>query len=225
MGADTEVEKKAAAVMAADLVKDNMTIGLGTGSTVYYFIEELERRIKAGLKVACVPTSEASRKLAEKAGIGVIESFDRELDLDVDGADEADSSGNLIKGGGGALTREKIVAASSRKVCIIIDSAKYHPEGLGKFRIPVEVITFMMNSTARRLEKIGGKVSARDEGRFRTDNGNAILDCDFGILTDPALTEKSIKMIPGVVEVGIFHGMTDIIIMGSGDKAKILFQK
>ena len=220
-----DIEKRAAAMKAAELVEDHMIIGLGTGSTVYYFIKELEARIRNGLHLSCIPTSEASRDLAEKSGIKVLKSIDRELDLDVDGADEVDSMGNLIKGGGGALTREKIVAASSRKVCIIIDSAKYHPEGLGKFKIPVEVLPFMVESTIMRIEKIGGKVFLRGNGDFRTDNGNPILDCDFGIIHDPGETERKLKMIPGVLEVGIFHSMADLVLMGVGNSAKTLFQK
>ncbi|MCL4341336.1 MAG: ribose-5-phosphate isomerase RpiA [Candidatus Thermoplasmatota archaeon] len=220
-----EIEKKAAALRAADLIEDHMIIGLGTGSTVHYFIEELETRIKNGLQISCIPTSEESRKLAEKAGMKVLKSVKEELDLDVDGADEVDSKGNLIKGGGGALTREKIVAASSRKVCIIIDSSKYHPEGLGKFRIPVEVLPFMLESTIKRIEQLGGKVYPRENGDYRTDNGNSVLDCDFGIIQDPGKTETKLKMIPGVFEVGIFHSLADIVIMGTGNSTKTIFQK
>lgn len=225
MSERVEMEKRAAALKAADLVEEDMIIGLGTGSTVHYFIEELGVRIKGGLHVSCIPTSDSSAKLAEKAGIKVLKSVNGKLDLDVDGADEVDNRGNLIKGGGGALTREKIVAASSKKVCIIIDSSKYHPEGLGKFKIPVEVLPFMPESTMKRIEQIGGKVYPREKGDYRTDNGNSVFDCDFGIIHDPGRIETKLKMIPGVFEVGIFHSMADLVIMGTGNSTKTIFQK
>ena len=221
-----ESEKKSAALASIKFVRDGMLLGLGTGSTVKFLIEELGNIIKEkGWHISCVPTSKASENLAREKGIEIVEKPDRKLDLDIDGADEADSYGNLIKGGGGALTREKIVAVNSRKVCIIIDHSKYCPDGLGKFRLPVEVLPFMSNSTAENIKSMGASVAFRDGGKFVTDNGNLILDCDFGIIKEPQNLEIKLKAVPGVVEVGLFCGIADLIIMGTGSGTREIFRK
>ncbi len=221
-----EEEKRSAAIASSKLLKDGMLLGLGTGSTVKFLIEEIGNLInEKGWSISCVPTSRSSEKLAREKGIEIVENPDRKLDLDIDGADEADSYGNLIKGGGGALTREKIVAVNSRKVCIIIDHSKYCPDGLGKFRLPVEVLPFMSNSTAENIKSMGATVEFRDSGKFVTDNGNLILDCDFGIIKEPQNLEIKLKAVPGVVEVGLFCGIADLIIMGTGSGTREIFRK
>lgn len=220
-----EMEKRNAALASVRLLEDGMLVGLGTGSTVKYVIEELGRKVKEGWNISCVPTSISSENLAMEKGIEIIHNPGRKIDLDIDGADEVDSKGNLIKGGGGALTREKIVAFNSRKFCVIIDSSKYHPEGLGRFKLPVEVLPFMAESTAEAIASKGARVSFRGEGKFITDNGNKVLDCDFGIIKEPEKLEKKLKMIPGVVEVGLFCSMADIIIMGNSEDSEVVFRK
>ena len=221
-----EEEKRSAAIASSKLLKDGMLLGLGTGSTVKFLIEEIGNLInEKGWSISCVPTSRSSEKLAREKGIEIVENPDRKLDLDIDGADEADSYGNLIKGGGGALTREKIVAVNSRKVCIIIDHSKYCPDGLGKFRLPVEVLPFMSYATAENIKSMGATVEFRDSGKFVTDNGNLILDCDFGIIKEPQNLEIKLKAVPGVVEVGLFCGIADLIIMGTGSGTREIFRK
>lgn len=209
--------KKDAALEAARLVRDGMVIGIGTGSTVRYFIDALADLVKAGVRLKGVPTSRESAEKAREAGIEVDETFTGQIDLDVDGADEIDENGNLIKGGGGALLREKIVAYNSRNVCIIADSSKLKPRGLGEFRVPVEVIPYLSQMTRKQVEKLGGICIFRGNGSYVSDNGNQIMDCDFGIIKSPSDLENRIKMIPGVVEVGIFTGLATIsIIAGEG---------
>ena len=225
MVSTAEKEKHNAALGAMKLVRDGMSLGLGTGSTVKYLIEELGRKISEGWTIYCVPTSVESGRLAESVGIRIIEDIDVKLDLAIDGADEVDQKGNLIKGGGGALTREKIVAFNSKKFCVIIDSSKYHPEGLGKFRVPLEVLPFMIKSTARTVSEMGAKVTFRNEGKFVTDNGNRIIDADFGIIKDPKTLERKLKMIPGILEVGIFCSMTDTVIMGTESGSETIYGK
>ena len=212
-----ESDKKAAAIEALKLVRDGMMLGIGTGSTVKYFIDGLSDRVKAGVRLRAVATSIESETLARNAGIAIENDFSGQLDLDVDGADEIDAEGNLIKGGGGALLREKIVAYNSKTVCIIADSTKFKERGLGEFRVPVEVIPYLKDMTRKQVEKLGGICIFRKNGEFVTDNGNLVMDCDFGIIRNPADLETKIKMIPGVAEVGIFTGLTTLaLISGAG---------
>lgn len=207
--------KKMAATESLKLVEDGMVLGLGTGSTVSYLLEGLSKLIGDGYKIIGVPTSKDTANKARDLGIAIDEGYSGTIDLDIDGADEIDSKGNLIKGGGGALLREKIVAANSLKICIIADESKYRPEGLGKFGVPIEVFRYMNKNTLHNIEKLGGKCTLRDNGNFVTDNGNYILDCDFGIISDPPELEIKLKRIPGVAEVGIFTGLCNIIILGT----------
>ena len=215
-----DVEKSLAAKEAVDLVKDGTVVGLGTGSTVAYFIKHLAERISDGLNIKCVATSTDTKTMARKLGIKVVESIPDGIDLDVDGADEIDLHGNMIKGGGGALLREKIVASRSKKICIIVDSSKLKSAGIGKFTVPIEIFPFLRNTTVEMLEDMGGKCALRDNGAFKTDNGNHIVDCDFGIIANPKLLERKIKMIPGVAEVGIFTNLCDLIIIGEKNNVK-----
>ncbi len=211
--------KKAAAMEALKLVSDGMVLGLGTGSTVRFFLDGLSKMVQNGLKVKGVPTSYETAILGRELGIDIDESYSGELDLDVDGADEADPSGHLIKGGGGALLREKIVAYNSRKVCIIVDQSKFK-EKIGKFGIPIEIFEYLHTNTKRNIEKLGAKCTLRKQGAFKTDNGNLILDCDFGLIDKPESLEKSIKKIPGVAEVGLFNGLCHTIIIATGNGVK-----
>ena len=210
--------KLAAAAEAIKLVEPDMTLGLGTGSTAARFVDLLGARVKAGLKVLCVPTSEATRRQALALGIPLttldVTPF---LDMTVDGADEIDDELRLIKGGGGAHLREKIVAMASERLVVIADHTK-RVEHLGRFPLPVEVIEFGLRSTQSLMEALAhdagcrGTITQRlkDGAPFRTDNGNFILDCAFGQIDDPEALAAALEMIPGVVEHGLFLGVCDM---------------
>lgn len=209
--------KRLAGEKAAKNVKDGMIIGLGTGSTAYWAIQKISSMVKAGLKIKAVPTSKETAELAEKGGIELIELAEVEkLDLTIDGADEVDPDLNLIKGGGGALLREKIVASASEKLIIVADETKL-VEKLGKFPLAVEICQFSWAFTKRKIEKLGCSSQLRkdDNGEiYITDNGNYIIDCHFVKIDNPAELEVQLNKIPGVVENGIFSYMADIIIVG-----------
>ncbi|PNX48857.1 MAG: ribose 5-phosphate isomerase A [Thermoplasmata archaeon M11B2D] len=210
--------KKQAAEKAVQYIEDGMTIGLGTGSTVEYAIKKIGEMIKTGLHIEGVPTSLKTKRLAMELKIPLIEFDDRtEIDITIDGADEVDSNLNLIKGGGGALTREKIIAYHSKKVIIIVDETKI-VKGLGcDCALPVEVTKFGWSATKKIIEGLGCTAELRkimDEA-FITDNQNYILDCEFGKIADPEALEKEINNIPGVLENGLFIGLADEVIVGS----------
>ena len=211
--------KKSAAEKALKLVEDGMVLGLGTGSTVKFFLFGLSEMVKEGIRITGVPTSVETANLAGKLGIRVDENFSGQIDLDVDGADEVDPSGHLIKGGGGALLREKIVAHNSRKVCIIVDESKFKSK-IGEFGVPIEVFEFQHANTQKNIEKLGAKCILRKQGEFRTDNGNLVLDCDFGIIENPEKLEILIKTIPGVAEVGLFNGLCHTLLIGTPEGVK-----
>lgn len=215
MSSEQESLKRTAALESLKMVEDGMVLGLGTGSTVSYLLDGLAELVGKGYKITGVPTSKDTAKKARDLGITVDDNFSGIIDLDIDGADEIDRDGNLIKGGGGALLREKVVAANSRKICIIADESKYKPEGLGGFGVPIEIFQYMHLNTQRNIEKLGGKCSLRKNGEFVTDNGNFILDCDFGIIENPPQLESNLKKIPGVAEVGIFTGLCNVVILGT----------
>ncbi|WP_337860436.1 ribose-5-phosphate isomerase RpiA [Ferroplasma sp.] len=214
-----ENEKKNAAIEALKYVHSNMKIGIGTGSTTKYFIDGLGELVRSGkiTGITGVPTSLRSADLASSYGIKIDNNLDG-IEIDFDGADEFDINGNLVKGGGGALVREKIVAYNSRDVYIMADHSKFS-EKLHTFPLPVEVIPFMEDATKKNIEKLGCTATFRDRKKFKSDNGNYILDCKFNI-TDVSL-EKEIKMIPGVVEVGLFKGIATKIIIGENNQSKI----
>jgi len=195
-------------------VRDGMKLGLGTGSTAAKFVAGLGEMVRDGLNVICVPTSEATRKQAESLNIPLTR-LDEEpiLDLTVDGADELDGDLTLIKGGGGALTREKIIAAASRKfVCIADESKLVHV--LGKFPLPVEVIPMARSYVARQLVALGGQPELRTD--FVTDNGNVILDVHNLDLVDPVRVEDRINNIAGVVACGLFAlRPAEVVLMSS----------
>tara|TARA_B110001454_G_scaffold125094_1_gene116733 strand:+ start:30056 stop:30757 length:702 start_codon:yes stop_codon:yes gene_type:complete len=208
-----------AGVAACDFIKDGMKLGLGTGSTVRYTVIEIGRRIsEEGLNVVGVPTSESTRELAEEVGIPLISLAESGgLDLIIDGADEFDGEFSLIKGGGGALTREKIVAQSSKSMVVVADDRK-QVDTLGMFDLPVEILPFEWERTKDRISSIcPGEVSLRGGSEiFITDNGGYILDCSFGpSITDPKSLETNLLSIAGVVEVGLFVGICDAVVLAS----------
>jgi ribose 5-phosphate isomerase A len=214
--------KEQAARAALEFVKDGMRLGLGTGSTAARFVEALGERVAAGLKVICVPTSEATRTQAERLGIPLTTLDDTpQLDLTVDGADEIDDQLRMIKGGGGALLREKITATASAQVLIIADDSKV-VERLGKFPLPVEVVRFGLLATMRLMEALAAEVGCEGEIRLRpgqgdapfvTDQGNLIVDCAFGSIPEPEVLAFALKRVPGVVEHGLFLGLADLAIV------------
>ena len=210
--------KKEVGIYAADFVQQGMTIGIGSGSTVYWFIEELGRRLKQGLEITAVPTSMQSKQLASNAAIPIsdLNSIDK-LVLTIDGADEIDPQGQLIKGGGGALLQEKIVAASSVELIIIADSSKLVQQ-LGKFPLPVEVIPFGYKQVKQKLITAGfcTKISLRKKNNeiFVTDHGHYILDCYFDEIPDASALNTALHLIPGVVETGLFIKMANEAIIG-----------
>ncbi len=206
--------KRAAAQAAAELVQDGMIVGLGTGSTAAFAVEALARRHRHGLRFAGIPTSERTAAQAKAAGLPLTSFAEhRRIDLTIDGADEVErDSLNLIKGLGGALLREKIVAAASRRLVIVVDGAKLVDRLGANTPVPVEVVPFGLEATASSLEALGADVRQRQsaEGHpFVTDGGNAILDCSFGAIAAPGLLEDRIRRIVGVVESGLFIGRAD----------------
>ena len=182
-----------------------MLVGLGTGSTAKFAVEALAVRMSQGLRFTGVATSEATAQQARSLGIPLADLGERQIDLTIDGADEIDKSLNLIKGRGGALLREKLVAASSRQFVIIADEFKLVDQLGSKMPLPVEVVPFGWQSTAHRLERLGCRAVHRED--FTTDGGHLILDCAFGSIPDPAALASHIDSIAGVVEHGLFLGM------------------
>lgn len=211
--------KKIAAERAAEYIQDGMKVGLGTGSTAYFAICRLGERVREGLQIQAVATSEASDKLAREWGIPII-PFDQigRLDITIDGADEVDPDFNLIKGGGGALLREKIVAANSDKLIIVADGSKVVQQ-LGQFPLPVEVVPFASEWTFQALEKLGCRPEWRmNEGeRYLTDNGNLIADCRMESIVNAAELNVQLNMLPGVVDNGLFVDMADTVILAKDD--------
>jgi ribose 5-phosphate isomerase A len=223
--------KRQAAARALEEVRNGMKLGLGTGSTAKHFVELLGERVRAGLKVIGVPTSEATRADAERCGIALttLDEVDR-LDLTVDGADECDTSLNLIKGGGGALLREKIVAAASDRMIVIADDSKW-VETLGNYPLPVEVIPFGMAATRHALAKafaqagVSGEMAvrkARNGHVFVTDGGHWIVDAHLGRIGDPPHLAGLLSAIPGVVEHGLFIGLADTAVLAGANGIRVV---
>lgn len=228
-----ETEKQNAAIAAMEYVEDGMTIGLGTGSTAKFFVEQLAEEVADGLIVRCIETSVQTRELALSLGIPLIpfEQVDR-IHLTVDGADEVGPGGALIKGGGAALLREKIIANASDHMVVIADPSK-DVEVLGAFPLPVEVTPFGYTITAKKVHDAlvaAGIERARIELRrapqsvdlLITDGGNHILDCHCGIIPDPAKLAALLSAVPGVVEHGLFIGLARTVIVGEPDGARII---
>lgn len=223
--------KRQAAARAVSMVRPGMRLGLGTGSTAAHFVDLLAERVREGLDVVGVPTSEATRLQAERLGVPLttLEETPR-LDLTIDGADEVDHQLRLIKGGGGALLREKIVAAASERMVVIADSTKLVTR-LGRFPLPVEVVRFGMRSTEMHIveqaEDAGcaGTVTLRTTAGgmpFITDSGNCILDCAFGQIAEPELLGEALSAIPGVVEHGLFLGLADVAILAGAGGIEVI---
>lgn len=214
--------KWAAAQGALQFVKDGMTVGLGTGSTAEKFVRLLaQKAADEHWQLSCVSTSKVIAALAQE--LGLTGEFANpsllHVDMTFDGADETDKAGNLVKGGGGALLREKLVALASDEVTIMVDESK-HVEVLGRaFKLPVEIVPFGYQRTVKRLEELGAEavLRSRQDQLFVTDNGNYIADCDFGGIANPAELAAQLKSITGVVESGIFAGIAKRIVTGRSD--------
>jgi ribose 5-phosphate isomerase A len=223
--------KRQAAARALEFVSDGMKLGLGTGSTAKHFVELLGARVRDGLNVIGVPTSDATRNDAIRCGIRLttLDEVDR-LDLTVDGADEVDGALNLIKGGGGALLREKIVAAASDRMIVIADDSKW-VETLGRFPLPIEVIPFGLGATERAIEKsfvacgISGQLlvrKGRDGHVFVTDGGHWIVDAHLGRIPDAPRLAQSLSSIPGVVEHGLFIGLASTAMLAGSQGIQVV---
>jgi ribose 5-phosphate isomerase A len=209
--------KKLAAEKAVQFIKDGMIVGLGTGSTTYWAIQRIGERVQEGLMIKAVASSKSSEALASQLGIPLAAFSEiNGIDVTIDGADEADQEFNLIKGGGGALLREKILAANSDKFIVIIDESKSVTK-LGKFPLPVEIVLFASELTIRKLESLHCQPIIRLKGDkpFITDNGNIIVDCHFNEIINPAALHEEINSIPGVIDNGLFIKMTSTIIIGN----------
>jgi ribose 5-phosphate isomerase A len=225
MTTNAEREKAVAAAHAVTLVKDGMRVGLGTGSTAAYAVKGIGARVRQGMRVTAVATSEKTRVLAESEGIRVSDLAQcPELDLTIDGADEADRALRLIKGGGGALLREKIVASVSKRVVIIADSQKLVAR-LGKFPLPVEVVKFAWPVVAARLTKMGAEAKLRlapGGAEFVTDEGHVILDAHFGVIERPEEVAQTLSTTPGVVEHGLFLGLATTLVVARGESVEVI---
>ena len=227
-----EEAKKRAALEAVKHVKDGFIVGLGSGSTAAYAIDALGERIKReSMSILGIPTSYQAFLLAVKHGITVttLEEYPV-IDVTIDGADQIDAKLNLIKGMGGALTREKIVASASKQNIIIADeSKKVKVLGESNYPVPVEVLPFAISLVKRRIEEIGGKPVLREGkgkvGPVITDNGNVVVDASFGLIGNAAELELKLKMIPGVVETGLFVGLADIVYIGKSSGVEKIERK
>jgi len=221
MASEIEQEKEAAARASLRFVRDGNIVGLGTGSTAAYAVKLLGERVREGLKIRGIPTSVRTHELAASVGIPLttLDEF-HQIDVTIDGADEFDPHLHLIKGGGGALLREKVIAFVSRQVVIIADSSKQVPV-LGKFPLPVEVIPFAQTVVARKIEALGAAVTLRQYEHgipFVTDEGHHILDCNFGQIPDPPALGRKLEAMPGIVEHGLFIGLASMVLVAKGTK-------
>lgn len=213
--------KKTAADAAAKLIQDGMLVGLGSGSTSAYFIAALSQRCRDGLKIEAVASSSATHRLAQNGGIHLVDPNSLTwLDLTVDGADEVDPQKRLIKGGGGALLREKIIAKMAKEMVVIIDDSKL-VSALGAFPLPVEILPFAYKATIHHIESLGlkGTLRQKDDGSlYTTDNNNYIYDIFFdGLIQTPEILENQLSGIPGIIETGLFINIAGRIIVGHDD--------
>lgn len=228
---DKEAGKRLAAEEAAKHVTNDMTLGLGTGSTARYFVDIMGERVKQGWALRGIPTSEETRRQAESVGIEIIEPDETTIvDLAIDGTDEADPQFNLIKGGGAALLREKIVAKAARKFIVIADNSK-RVVALGAFPLPIEISPYSWALTVKAIrEALSANgfpsprltLRAKDGAPVKTDGGNLIIDAELGRIDDPASLERILAAIPGVLESGLFCGMADMIIYGDTDGVSVV---
>jgi ribose 5-phosphate isomerase A len=214
-----DLEKETAARAGLGFVEDGYVVGLGSGSTAAYFIRALGERVQAGLKVKGIATSVRTQALAASLGIPLVTLDEcQQIDVDIDGCDEFDPQLNLIKGGGGALLREKIIASASRQFVVIADSSKQVPV-LGRFPLPVEVIPFATAVLATKIEALGAKVKLRQyahQNPYVSDEGHHILDCYFGEIPDPPRLARTLSDMPGVVEHGLFINLATVVLVGRG---------
>jgi ribose 5-phosphate isomerase A len=218
--------KQRAGFKAVEYIEDGMVVGLGTGSTAYWLVERLGERVREGLRVRGVPTSRRTEEQARSLGIPLATFAEvQRLDLAIDGADEIGPGLALVKGGGGAHLREKLVAAAARRFVVIADAGK-RVDVLGQFPLPVEVVPFAWEVTTRRVAEVvrvepvlrltdGGEV-------YVTDNGNYILDCRCGEIRDPAKMERELNLLVGVVECGLFVGMAETAIVATDDDVELI---
>lgn len=219
-----DVEKRNAAEEAIKYIKDGMIVGLGSGSTVNWMLEVLGEKVHSGLNIKGVPTSKKTELLAQKLGIPLVDfSNEVEINMAIDGTDEVDANYNLLKGGGGSLVREKLIGIAANKLIIIADKSKV-VSTLGAFSLPVEILPFGWNVTKHRISKLGCEPTLRKkEGEvFISDNGNYIVDCEFGVISHPEIVHEQLKLMSGVVETGLFTNMTDTIIVGYQDHVEYL---
>lgn len=217
-------DKQIAAEASVKYIRDGMIVGLGSGSTVNYMLRKLGERVQQGLQIKGIPTSVKTEKLAKELGIPLTDfSETKQIDLAIDGADEVDSSLNLLKGGGGSLVREKIVDQAADELIIIADSSKVKSV-LGNFPLPVEVVPFGYEKTMEYIAAFGCTPEPREkDGRvFISDNGNYILDCKFGLIENPVTLHKQLKSLTGVVETGLFPEMASKVILAREGKVEIL---
>ena len=216
-----DLEKEAAARASLRFVKDGQVVGLGTGSTAAYFIKLLGEKVNSGLRIRGIPTSVRSGELAQSLGIPLTTLDEcQEIAVTVDGADEVDPQLRLIKGGGGAMLREKIVASATKQLVIVADASK-QVQRLGKFPLPVEVIKFAQALVAKRIAALGAKVELRkgpDGEPYVTDENNHILDCRFGEIQDADRLGRELSEMPGVVEHGLFIGMATVALFAHGSE-------
>lgn len=219
----TDLHKMHVGEKAVTYIKDGMTVGLGSGSTVNWMLKKLGERVQEGLTMKGIPTSTKTEKLAKAYGIPLTSfaEIDR-IDLAIDGADEVDENLNLIKGGGGSLLREKIVDARAKQLLIIVDESKQVTR-LGKFPLPIEVVPFGWEMVAKEIANLGGKPQLRKLGNdiFVSDNGNYILDCAFNEIDRPGQLHNQLKALTGVVETGLFINMADQVITATENGIKI----
>ncbi len=220
-----EMQKKLAGEKAAELVQDGMIVGLGTGSTVHFTTLALARRVREGLDIVGIPTSRATEKLAVTNGIK-LSTLDEHpiIDITIDGADEISPKLDLIKGLGGALLREKVVAAVSKRLIIVADESKYVKVLGSRSPVPVEVLPFALSTVMRQLGDMCNEANlrTRDGMAYVTDNGNNIIDCRFGPIHRPSELESRINSIPGVAENGLFLGMAERAILGTADGIRVV---
>ncbi|HEU5407797.1 MAG TPA: ribose-5-phosphate isomerase RpiA [Nitrospira sp.] len=211
--------KRSAALKAVEFVRDGMIVGLGTGSTAKHMLIALGERVRAGMKLRGVATSQETAMLARESGIPLIDAENRwEIDVAIDGADQVDPDFNLIKGGGGALLKEKIVAARAKQFIVMVDHTKQVPVLGGSFPLPIEIIPFGWGSTAREVEVLTkSRVVLRecDGAPFKTEAGHLIVDAHIDRIDRPGELETALNLIPGVVETGLFVGRTNVLIVGT----------
>jgi ribose 5-phosphate isomerase A len=224
---DLDGLKKAAALKAIEFVRDGMVVGLGTGSTAKHMVIALGEKVRAGMKLRGVPTSQETAALARQSGISLIDSENRwEIDVAIDGADQVDPGFNLIKGGGGALLKEKIVAASAKQFIVLVDHTKQVLALGGSFPLPIEIIPFGWGSTAREIEALTkSRVALRERNGvpFKTEAGNLIVDVHLARIDRPREVELALNQIPGIVETGLFVSRTDILIVGTPQGVQVQY--